>query len=140
MHDVQDERAGQADSRVRGNDAGATARDCGQGREGEPWRRSAAWIRSQAAGAGVMSQLSPFVRAFRALADSCVETSKEARSDSTERGNRWASTGGLQLTLAFGYLGSMFDRAATDLEQQIARDLARPGSRSNSDVTAGGGS
>jgi len=75
-----------------------------------------------------MSQLSPFVRAFRALAASCVETSKKVSKDSVERAtSERAEQFGLELALLFGYFGSTFARAATDLEQQIARDLTRVG-------------
>lgn len=57
-----------------------------------------------------MSQLSPFVRAFRALGTAFEE---EAQQSVTDRRNELLS------------YGRVFHVAATDLEQQIAADVAR---------------
>lgn len=77
-------------------------------------------------GPPLMSQLSPFVRAFRALAKSSGRTARQVKADTeahstTDEGRQF----GTKLTLAFGYLSEALEHAATDLEQQIAADAAR---------------
>jgi len=63
-----------------------------------------------------MSQLSPFVRAFRALAKGLRDT----RPTITDEPSHSVGLGMLMTADAF-------DAAATNLEQQIARDLTRVG-------------
>lgn len=76
-----------------------------------------------------MSQLSPFVRAFRSLAKALHAEAERARFDSKERGED-AQRLGLGLALGLSYAAGAFKSAAFDLEQQIAADLSRTGPQS----------
>jgi hypothetical protein len=77
-----------------------------------------------------MSQLSPFVRAFRALGSAIHAKGGAAlvRAEQLdEQGDaRNASEAGTA-SLVLGAIADALNAAATDLEQQIARDLTRPG-------------
>lgn len=74
-----------------------------------------------------MSQLGPFVRAFRALGRSFEAEHNTARELASLEANVEAKASLLHcatLTLA---LGQGFLRASANLEQQIAQDLSRVG-------------
>jgi hypothetical protein len=78
-----------------------------------------------------MSQLSPFVRAFRALAVSMSKQAEvavaEARTLEGDSEQRAAADRGDLLDAVADALAN----AATDLEQQIADDLGGPGRLAN---------
>jgi hypothetical protein len=80
-----------------------------------------------------MSQLQPFVRAFRALANTAAKEADARTAEAarfTDKGNGDAAVVSLGASLVMGSLWSALNAAATDLEQQIARDLARTGAQS----------
>jgi hypothetical protein len=76
-----------------------------------------------------MSQLTPFVRAFRALAKFAKAEAEEKRSRSLAIAPRKEDYRHADYVAAVVFDGfwTLFENAATDLEQQIARDLARTG-------------
>lgn len=79
-----------------------------------------------------MSQLMPFVRAFRALAQAVDHAARRAIEEGKqESADGFESSAQISLTAAqtLNELGTALAEAATDLEQQIARDLGRTGSR-----------
>lgn len=74
-----------------------------------------------------MSQLMPFVRAFRALGASCEEQAHIAESEADKGLNNMPSAiVSLEQAGLLFRLAGVFAVAATRLEQQIAKDLDRP--------------
>ena len=75
-----------------------------------------------------MSQLQPFVRAFKALSKS-YDAQAEQHEKEAEAQNDWEEEAAFLRRLAYGCRSeaAVHACAATDLEQQIARDLARMG-------------
>lgn len=74
-----------------------------------------------------MSQLSPFVRAFRALAVAFEHQADNCRPKTDEVLTPEARQRDLGATIILTRTANAFGQAATDLEQQIAADCARPG-------------
>lgn len=70
-----------------------------------------------------MSQLTPFVRAFRTLADSLDASAAELYSSAEEMDREDKVLSCASAGLVVVHLRDSLRRAATDLEQQIARDL-----------------
>jgi hypothetical protein len=74
-----------------------------------------------------MSQLSPFVRAFRSLSVSFAKQAELALAESRTLENDSEQRAAADRKDLLDAIGDAFQFAATDLEQQIARDLGRTG-------------
>ena len=81
-----------------------------------------------------MSQLSPFVRAFRALARSFEQQADNARPQEGEVLSAEDRAIALTTAIVMTRTANAYAIAATDLEQQIARDLANIGHQPHGEV------
>jgi hypothetical protein len=82
-----------------------------------------------------MSQLSPFVRAFRILGGRLhMEAEKRYPREGRVEPPRNPEYENETVALVLGSLAQVFDATATDLEQQIAADLSRTGRQPPEDI------